>query len=76
MISRRVLLRNGGMALLSLGFAPAFVRRTAAAGASRRKLLITIFQRGAADGLNIVVPFGERDYYTARPTIAIVGRAA
>jgi len=59
------------MALLSLGFAPAFVRRTAAAGASRRKLLITIFQRGAADGLNIVVPFGERDYYTARPTIAI-----
>ena len=71
MISRRVLLRNGGMALLGLGFAPAFVRRTAAAGASRRKLLITIFQRGAADGLNIVVPFGERDYYTARPTIAI-----
>jgi len=71
MISRRVLLRNGGMALVSLGFAPGFVARTAAAGASRRKLLITIFQRGAADGLNIVVPFGERDYYTARPTIAI-----
>ncbi len=71
MISRRVLLRNGGMALLSLGFAPAFVTRTAAAGATRRKLLITIFQRGAADGLNIVVPFAERDYYAARPTIAI-----
>jgi len=71
MISRRVLLRNGGMALLSLGFAPAFVARTAAAGATRRKLLITIFQRGAADGLNIVVPFAERDYYAARPTIAI-----
>ena len=45
--------------------------RTAAAGASRRKVLITIFQRGAADGLNVVVPFGERDYYAARPTIAI-----
>ena len=71
MISRRVLLRNGGMALLSLGFAPGFVTRTAAAGGGRRKLLITIFQRGAADGLNIVVPFGERDYYAARPTIAI-----
>ena len=42
MISRRVLLRNGGMALLSLGFAPAFVARTAAAGATRRKLLITL----------------------------------
>ncbi|MEO5823558.1 MAG: DUF1501 domain-containing protein [Vicinamibacteraceae bacterium] len=71
MVSRRVLLRNGGLALLSLGFAPSFVARTAAAGATRRKLLITIFQRGAADGLNIVVPFGERDYYAARPTIAI-----
>jgi uncharacterized protein (DUF1501 family) len=71
MISRRVLLKNGGMALLSLGFAPGFVTRTAAAGASRRKVLITIFQRGAADGLNVVVPFGERDYYAARPTIAI-----
>ncbi len=71
MISRRVLLRNGGMALVSLGFAPGFVARTAAAGADRRKILITIFQRGAADGLNIVVPFGERDYYAARPSIAI-----
>ena len=71
MISRRVLLRNGGLALLSLGFAPGFLTRTAAAGATRRKLLITIFQRGAADGLNVVVPFGDGDYYTARPTIAL-----
>jgi uncharacterized protein (DUF1501 family) len=71
MISRRVLLRNGGMALVSLGFAPGFVARAAAAGAGRRKVLIAIFQRGAADGLNMVVPFGERDYYAARPTIAI-----
>jgi uncharacterized protein (DUF1501 family) len=71
MVSRRVLLRDGGLALLSLGFAPGFVARTAAAGGTKRKLLITIFQRGAADGLNMVVPFGERDYYTARPTIAI-----
>ena len=71
MISRRVLLRNGGLALLSLGFAPGFVARTAAAGGTRRKLLIAIFQRGAADGLNIVVPFGDRDYYTSRPTIAL-----
>jgi len=72
MISRRVLLRNGGLALVSLGFAPGFVARTAAAGGTaRRKVLIAIFQRGAADGLNIVVPFGEPDYYAARPTIAI-----
>jgi hypothetical protein len=42
-----------------------------AAGAARRKVLITIFQRGAVDGLNMVVPFGEKDYYAARPSIAV-----
>ncbi|HTM24126.1 MAG TPA: DUF1501 domain-containing protein [Vicinamibacterales bacterium] len=72
MISRRVFMKNGGLALLSLGFAPAFLARTVeAAGAARRKILITIFQRGAVDGLNMVVPFGEREYYAARPSIAI-----
>jgi uncharacterized protein (DUF1501 family) len=72
MISRRVFVKNGGLALLSLGFAPAFLARTVeAATAVRRKILITIFQRGAVDGLNMVVPFGERDYYAARPSIAI-----
>jgi uncharacterized protein (DUF1501 family) len=59
------------MALLSLGFAPGFVSRIAAEGAERRKLLIVVFQRGAVDGLNMVVPFGEADYYRARPNIAI-----
>jgi uncharacterized protein (DUF1501 family) len=42
-----------------------------AAAESRRRVLITIFQRGAVDGLNMIVPFGERDYYAARPTLAI-----
>ena len=68
---RRVFLRNGGLALVSLGFAPGFVTRAAAAAGERQKILITIFQRGAVDGLNMVVPFGERSYYAARPTIAI-----
>jgi uncharacterized protein (DUF1501 family) len=72
MFSRRVFMKNGGLALLSLGFAPAFVARTAeAAGAVRRKVLITIFQRGAVDGLNMVVPFGEKEYYASRPSIAV-----
>jgi uncharacterized protein (DUF1501 family) len=71
MLSRRVFVKNGGLALLSLGFAPAFLERTVEAAAARRKILITIFQRGAVDGLNMVVPFGERDYYAARPSIAI-----
>jgi uncharacterized protein (DUF1501 family) len=72
MFSRRVFMKNGGLALLSLGFAPAFLARTVeAAGAVRRKVLITIFQRGAVDGLNMVVPFGEKEYYAARPSIAV-----
>src|SRR6185436_9278205 len=69
--SRRVFLRNGGLALLSLGFAPAFVSRIAAESVERRKLLIVVFQRGAVDGLNMVVPHGEADYYRARPNIAV-----
>jgi uncharacterized protein (DUF1501 family) len=73
MISRRVFLKHGSFALVSLGFAPSFLARTAfAAGPARRaKQLIAIFQRGAVDGLSMVVPFGEQDYYRARPTIAI-----
>jgi uncharacterized protein (DUF1501 family) len=72
MFSRRVFMKNGGLALLSLGFAPAFLARTIeAAGTARRKILITIFQRGAVDGLNMIVPFGERDYYASRPSIAV-----
>jgi uncharacterized protein (DUF1501 family) len=72
MISRRVFMKNGGLALVSLGFAPAFLTRTLdAAAGGRRKILIAIFQRGAVDGLNMIVPFGERDYYASRPSIAI-----
>ena len=72
-ISRRVFMKNGGLALVSLGFAPAFLARTvqAAGTAARKKVLVTIFQRGAVDGLNMVVPFGEPDYYGARPSIAV-----
>ena len=75
MTSRRVFLKNGAFALVSLGFAPSFLTRTAfAADRSRRsKQLIAIFQRGAVDGLSMVVPYGESDYYRARPTIAISG---
>jgi uncharacterized protein (DUF1501 family) len=73
MVSRRVFLKDGAFAFVSLGFAPSFLARTAfAAGASGRpKQLIAIFQRGAVDGLNVVVPFGEPEYYRARPSIAI-----
>jgi uncharacterized protein (DUF1501 family) len=73
MVSRRVFLKDGAFALVSLGFAPSFLARTAFASASatRRKQLIAIFQRGAVDGLSVVVPFAEREYYRARPSIGV-----
>ena len=71
MISRRVFLKNGGLALVSLGCAPEFLARTVAASQSKRRVLVTIFQRGAVDGLNMIVPFGDKAYYAARPSIAI-----
>ena len=57
--------------MLSLGFAPSFLGRAAAAAGARRKLLVAIFQRGAVDGLNMIVPHGDTHYYRLRPTIAI-----
>ena len=71
MTSRRIFLKSGAMAMVALGFAPSFLARTAAAAGTRKKLLIAVFQRGAVDGLNMVVPYGEADYYRARPSIAI-----
>lgn len=71
MTTRRIFLRSGAMAMLSLGFAPRFLARTAEAAAARRRLLVAIFQRGAVDGLNMVVPYGEAEYYRLRPTIAV-----
>jgi uncharacterized protein (DUF1501 family) len=71
MITRRTFVKSSGIAMISLGFAPSFLTRTAEAAGGRRKLLIAIFQRGAVDGLNMIVPFGESAYYRARPSIAI-----
>jgi uncharacterized protein (DUF1501 family) len=70
-MNRRAFLKNGSLALVTLGFAPRFISQTVHAARARRKVLVAIFQRGAVDGLNMVVPFGERAYYQARPTIAI-----
>jgi len=71
MMTRRIFLKNGSAALVSLGFTPVFIARAAQAAQTRKKILIAIFQRGAVDGLNMVVPFGERAYYANRPSIAI-----
>ena len=74
-MQRRIFLRSGAFALVTLGLNPSFLRRTAFAtelrGAARGKILIVLFQRGAADALNMVVPHGDSEYYALRPTIAI-----
>jgi uncharacterized protein (DUF1501 family) len=78
-MNRRFFLKSSGIALASVGLmevAPSFLRRVAlaegrASAGARPKTLITIFQRGAVDGLNMVVPYGEKDYYALRPSIAV-----
>src|SRR5258707_4450824 len=71
--SRRYCLKQGGIALVGMSAMPAFLQRAAAAATAMpsKKQLVVLFQRGAADGLNIVVPFSEANYYRLRPTIAI-----
>src|SRR6267143_1942991 len=70
--SRRYFLKQGGVAMVGLSAMPAFLQRAVAATPMpNKKQLVVLFQRGAADGLNIVVPFGESSYYRMRPTIAI-----
>ena len=79
-MNRRFFMKSGGIALASIGVslsAPTFLERTVFGQArdritgGRRKTLIAIFQRGAVDGLNMVVPHGEHAYYDVRPSIAI-----
>jgi len=70
--SRRYFLTRGGISLIGLSSMPAFLQRAiASTPQSGKKQVVVLFQRGAADGLNIVVPFGEPSYYRLRPTIAI-----
>jgi uncharacterized protein (DUF1501 family) len=73
-MERRAFVRSGTLALLALGFPPEFLTRSLLAetrAAAKKKTLICIFQRGAVDGLNMVVPFGEKSYYESRRSIAV-----
>ena len=73
-ITRRVFLRNGAPAVVGTTAIPSFLTRAAYSAVeirARNKRLVVIFQRGAADGLNIVVPHGEQAYYAMRPSINI-----
>jgi uncharacterized protein (DUF1501 family) len=73
-ITRRIFLRNSALAVVGTTALPSFLTRAAFGAADpsvRTKRVVVIFQRGAADGLNIVVPHGEPSYYAMRPTINI-----
>lgn len=82
MINRRAFLKAGGITLFSAGVGPSFLTR-AALGATeptsfeRRKVLVTIFQRGGMDGLMAVAPLGDHQLIKARPRLAMsAARAA
>src|SRR5689334_17761442 len=74
MTTRRLFLKSSALAMFGVGSAPAWLSRAvyaADAPSPRKKILVAIFQRGAVDGLNMVVPFGEKRYYELRPNLAI-----
>ncbi len=73
MATRRVFLRNSALSMFGIGASPLWLERALAATepGAKKKVLVAIFQRGAADGLNIVVPHADKRYYAARPGIAI-----
>jgi len=77
-ITRRIFLRNTTLAVVGTAAVPSFLTRAAfgaVEGGMRNKRLVVIFQRGAADGLNIVVPHAEPQYYAMRPSINIPRKA-
>ncbi len=77
-ITRRVFLRNSALAVVGTAAVPSFLTRAAwgaVQAGTRTKRLVVIFQRGAADGLNIVVPHAEPQYYAMRPSINIQRKA-
>jgi len=74
MTSRRVFLKGSALAMFGVGALPTWLSRSVYAGDGlqrRKKILVAIFQRGAVDGLNVVIPFGEQHYYDLRPSLAI-----
>jgi uncharacterized protein (DUF1501 family) len=71
MLTRRIFLRGASLAMAGMGAVPVWLARAASVEGRKRKVLVVIFQRGAADGLNIVIPFSEKRYHDLRPTLAI-----
>ncbi|MEK7863305.1 MAG: twin-arginine translocation signal domain-containing protein, partial [Chloroflexota bacterium] len=71
MLTRRTFLKAGACALVALGSVPRFLVRAAHATTGPGKVLVAVFQRGAVDGLGMVVPHGDPAYFVARQSIAL-----
>jgi uncharacterized protein (DUF1501 family) len=73
MTTRRLFLKSSALAMFGVGSAPLWLSRAVYANDApqRKKILIAVFQRGAVDGLNVVIPHAESAYYTLRPSIAL-----
>src|ERR1700744_6261921 len=73
MFNRRFFLHKGAFALAGTTSIPTFLVRSVLAQTSPtpKHRLGGGCQRGAADGLKIVVPYREKNYYSMRPSIAI-----
>jgi len=69
--TRRTFLKAGGCALIAYAAAPRFLLRTARAAESNGKVLVALFQRGAVDGLSMVMPHGDAGYAVGRPSIGL-----
>ena len=72
--TRRFFLKNGALAVAGTAALPGFLTRAALAATEplrREQRLVVVFQRGAVDGLNMVIPYQERNYYALRPSIAV-----
>ncbi len=78
-VTRRVFMRGGAMAVIGTAMVPALFTRAVLAqteGLRRQgKRLVVLFQRGAVDGLNVVIPYREQAYYQSRTSIAVPQKA-
>jgi uncharacterized protein (DUF1501 family) len=69
--SRRVFLRGAGLTAVGVGMAPSSLLVRTALAASGAKVLVKVFLRGGADGLNFCVPYGDAEYYNLRQGIGL-----
>jgi len=79
-MNRRYFLKQTGLAAVGLGISPLFLSRSVQAlvasslDSNRKKIFVLIIQRGAMDGLSLVVPTSDAYYSQNRPSIGLQPR--